>query len=548
MSESIRRMSEHGSPLEREAWPKLSDTFKALMEEHGRERHLEKDEVLFEAGEELTFFPYLKKGNLDIVDRALDNKTLVRIEEGNFIGELGMLMGQKAILAGVACESCSVIEIPLTELRLLLATVPEIGDVIVSAFTARRRILAERGERGEGGLVIIGSSDNKRSLAILEFISRSLLPYRWIEKSDIEAISKISETSEIPGAAAALVVGKSLVPCETPRELAEALGFDLAVRTDQIVDLLVIGAGPGGLAASIYAASEGLSVLAIEDTAIGGQAGTSSRIENYLGFPQGISGKDLAHKAEIQAIKFGAKITVPRRATRLQKKGDHYEITLDNEQAVKGRAVVLANGVQYRRLPLDRLEELEGNGIYYAATDLEARYCADRTVAIIGGGNSAGQAAMFLSRYAKKTYVIIRGQSLAESMSSYLSNRIHQDANIELMTNSEVSDLHGDTKLAGVTITDQKTGIAKQLATQALFIMIGARPNTKWLDEQLALDQHGFILTGKDVNAETSDFETSLSGIFAVGDIRSGSVKRVASAVGEGSVVVSAVHQYLSGT
>ncbi|MEM8893916.1 MAG: FAD-dependent oxidoreductase [Bacteroidota bacterium] len=542
MEESYIRTSLPRNELEREAWPKLTPSFISLLEEYGAERQLKQGEILFEVGQDGYDLTYIKSGTIDIVDRTVD-KVVVNIQEGSFGGELGMLMGQKTFLAGQAQTDCDVIVVPQATVRQLIATVPEAGDVIVGAYAARRRLLIEW---GAGGLLIVGKSRN-RANSLLEFASRSRIPYRWIEQSDNDEFKEIKEKYDFPEADTIVIVGNADILIDpTPQQVAAGLGMDLVADTEMLFDLIVVGAGPAGLAASIYAASEGLRVLAIEDTAIGGQAGTSSRIENYLGFPGGISGAALAYRAEVQAIKFGARITVPRRATQLHQKKDWFEVKLDDNRSIKGRSVLLANGVQYRRLPLENLKRLEGNGIYYAATDLESRYCLNTNVVIIGGGNSAGQAAMFLSRYANCTYVVVRGNGLAETMSSYLSERILNDSKIELITNSEVCALHGEDSLSGITISNRVTNEKRHLDTSALFIMIGAQPNTDWLEGQIAMDDNCFVLTGNQKVGADSDFETSVPGVFAVGDIRSGSVKRVASAVGEGSVVVSAIHKYLN--
>ncbi|MCG8456601.1 MAG: FAD-dependent oxidoreductase, partial [Holophagales bacterium] len=320
-------------------------------------------------------------------------------------------------------------------------------------------------------------------------------------------------------------------------------GMDLQVEKGELYDLAVVGAGPAGLAAAVYGASEGLCTLVVEDTAIGGQAGTASRIENYLGFSTGISGSELAYQGEIQAVKFGARITVPRRAVALRRIDEGFELTLDDGSRARTRSVVIAAGVQYRRLPLERLEALEGAGVYYAATHLEARLCAGSDAVIVGGGNSAGQAAMFLSRHARCTHIMVRGEGLAATMSSYLSERIHGDPHIRLWTRTEVAALHGEEQLEAVTLRDRDSGETSRVEASALFVMIGAAPNTGWLQGTLELDEHGFVTTGQG----GEPYGTSLAGVYAVGDIRSGSVKRVASAVGEGSVVVSAIHRYLRG-
>ncbi|MEL6681007.1 MAG: FAD-dependent oxidoreductase, partial [Pseudomonadota bacterium] len=324
--------------------------------------------------------------------------------------------------------------------------------------------------------------------------------------------------------------------------IAYALGMALDVADGVQVDLTVIGAGPGGLAAAVYGASEGLKTVVIENTAIGGQAGTSSRIENYMGFPTGISGADLAYRGQIQAIKFGARFAAPRTARRLELTEDGYRIQLCNGNDICTKTIVIAAGVQYRKLPLARLEDFEGAGIYYAATDLEARFCANTEVVIVGGGNSAGQAAMFLCRYAKHVHVVVRRDGLGETMSSYLTQRLENDPTITIHTHSEVTQLDGDSVLSDVTLTNNLTGQTTVIPSRALFIMIGAAPFTDWLGGRVDLDEKGFVRTGPDVGGR-SPFETSCPGIYAIGDVRSGSVKRVASAVGEGSVVVSYVHK-----
>lgn len=538
-----RRTSSPKSELERTAWPALDPELIELLQRHGQSRTLGRGDILFEVGQDSYDFVYIEQGRVDILDRAND-RTVICVEGGDFIGELGMLMGQKTFLAGVAAEDSRVIVVPQPVIRDLLATVPEIADIVVTAFAARRRLLMEW---GEGGLVIVGEEGNRNALRLREFANRNQIPHRWVDRADSAAVAELAENCEVPASGTAVLTGRSEVLADpTPRELAAAFGLDLVADTDELFDVLVVGAGPAGLAASVYAASEGLSVLAIEDTAIGGQAGTSSRIENYLGFPRGLSGAELAYRAEVQAVKFGARITVPRRATTLRSDGDLFEIGLDDERRVRGRSVILASGVQYRRLPLEHLEAFEGRGVYYAATELEARFCRETEAVIIGGGNSAGQAAMYLSRHASCTHIVVRGDGLSATMSAYLSERIEQDDRIRLWTHSEVCRLHGSDSLERVTICGRDGGSEHDIDTRALFIMIGAAPNTEWLSDRVALDDKGFILTGSDAGGDGDSYATSRPGVFAVGDIRSGSVKRVASAVGEGSVVVAAVHRFLA--
>lgn len=536
------RTSKPTTQLEKEAWPIIPFSFLSLMETYGTVRKIVADEVLFEIGQISYDLAYVVKGAINIVDRNID-KVILQIEEGNFMGEIGMLMGQKTFFAAVAKTDSTLLIVSLEKVRMLMASDPDFGDLLVGAFAARRKLLMDW---GEGGLVIVGNVDEKNTKRLLEFATRSQIPHRFVDWKNKKAVAELMLTCELPDAESAAVVGKSEVYCNpTPQILANALGLDLVADTDKLFDVIIVGAGPAGLAASIYGASEGLSVLVIEDTAIGGQAGTSSKIENYFGFPKGISGSDLAYRGEIQAIKFGARLTVPRRAKNLYPKQNHFEIELDDDRCLRSRSVVLANGIQYRRLSLDKIEEFEGNGIYYAATDLEARYCYNTNVVIIGGGNSAGQAAMHLSKYANCTYLVVRGSTLSTTMSSYLSKRLVENDAVKIITETEISRLLGEKSLETVFLKTKGKKEEIKIETKALFIMIGAQPNTEWLHKDILLDGNGFIITGQQTGMQRENFETTVSGVYAVGDIRSDSVKRVASAVGEGSVVVSSIHKHL---
>jgi thioredoxin reductase (NADPH) len=345
-----------------------------------------------------------------------------------------------------------------------------------------------------------------------------------------------------------VIFGRGVVVADpTPDKVARLLGLNLDFKDDEAFDVLIVGGGPAGVAAGVYAGAEGLSGLVVEDTAIGGQAGTSSRIENYMGFPTGISGADLVWRGEVQAMKFGTRFAMPRRVALLERREDEsFCATFDNGHRVRAKAVVVATGVQYRRLPIERLEEFEGAGVYYAATEIEARYCKGTDAVIIGGGNSAGQAAMFLSRSVRCVRVLVRGTSLAASMSSYLSSRLQADPAIEIEFGAEVTALHGSEHLEAVTVRNAATGASRVVDARALFIMVGASPNTEWLSGLVDLDDKGFVRTGSNVGARESTFATSQPGIFAVGDVRAGSVKRVASSVGEGSVVISKVWEFVN--
>ena len=533
--------------LERAAWPTLPDAVVEVLRAAGEERRVETGEVLFEVGQPGYDLVYVEEGSVDIVERE-SGSVVTTITAPNFAGELGMLMGRGTFLACEAAEPSRVIVVPQAKVLDLVATVPEVADAIVTAFAARRRLLIEW---QQGGLTIVGREGDARTVALLEFASRNRIPHRFVDRSDEAAVAEIAAACALPASGTAVITGRNEVLADPDkRALAEALGMRLAVDAAATYDLTVVGAGPGGLAAAVYGASEGLSTLVVEDTAIGGQAGTSSRIENYLGFSTGVSGAELAYQGEIQAVKFGARLAVPRRAVALsdgtcaEGLGEPcLELELDGGVRVRTRTVVLANGVQYRKLPLERLEDFEGAGIYYAATELEARFCRGTDAVIVGGGNSAGQAAMFLSRHARRTHIVVRGEGLAETMSSYLTERIAADPRIELVTCCEVAALHGGERLDAVTLRNRENGTERRIETRALFIMIGAAPYTDWLQGVIELDAKGFVVTGHGGDP----FATSKPGVFAVGDIRSGSVKRVASAVGEGSVAVSSVHGFLAG-
>ncbi|CAM3913141.1 FAD-dependent oxidoreductase [Deinococcus frigens] len=540
INQSKIRSANVRNELERAAWPVLTGAQVAALCAYGQARNVAEGEVFFDVGQPNYDLIYLKSGALDIVDRG-DDRVVVRIQAPNFSGELGLLMGQGTFQAGVAAERSQVVVVSQAAVRELVATEPELGSLIVSALVARRRLLIEW---GEGGLTLIGPEDDPHALTLRSFATRNRLPHRFIDLADQEAATAAAGSLSLPETGTLAITGRSAALVNpTPQQLAQALGLDLPLGGDTFFDVLVVGAGPAGLAAAVYAASEGLSTLVVEDTAIGGQAGTSSWIENYLGFSTGVSGAELAFQGQIQAIKFGAKFTAPRRATRLERRADGaFDVTLDDGRMTAARTVILANGVQYRRLPLERLPDFEGAGVYYAATELEARRCRETDAVIVGGGNSAGQAAMYLSRTARHTHLLVRGAGLAATMSNYLSERIERHPAITLHPYSEIVALHGDAALEAVTVRDVRGKTETRLDTRALFIMIGAAPNTDWLRGQVALDDKGFIVNGDG----GVPFATSLPGVYAVGDIRAGSVKRVASAVGEGSVVISAVHAYLA--
>ncbi|MEM8577271.1 MAG: FAD-dependent oxidoreductase, partial [Pseudomonadota bacterium] len=458
---------------------------------------------------------------------------------GQFFGELSFMTGAASFMSSRATMPCRVLTVPREQMLQLMADTPEMSDIILTVFAARRRRIVES---NQGGLTLIGMDASRDIRRIASFAARNRIPFRTLDDDEGQ---EVAEVCKIDTARPQVIIGKhQVIDPPTPRAVAEALGLAVALQKEEVFDVAIVGGGPAG----VYAGAEGLCAVVLEDLAIGGQAGTSSRIENYMGFPTGISGGDLVGRGEVQAIKFGTRFAVPTRATELQQCRENlFHISVDSGETVSARALIVATGVQYRRLPLAGLEDLEGAGVYYAATDVEARWCRETEVVVIGGGNSAGQAAMFLSRYAKHVNVLVRGPELAASMSDYLLTRLQNDPSITIHTRTEVTELHGDGALEAVTIRDNAAGESWRLNTTALFIMVGAAPNTGWLSGLCGLDDKGYVRTGVEAGGR-STFETSCHGLFAVGDVRATSVKRVASAVGEGSVVMSAVWAHIAET
>jgi thioredoxin reductase (NADPH) len=496
-------------------------------------------------GEPLDRFVYVEEGEIELVNPYTDERHLPStIGPTQFMSEISLLNGGAWSMAMRAVRDTRVIEVPREAVLTLMSQIPEMSDIIITVLSARRR---RQLEERISSLRLIGEDDDRNVRRIAEFASRNHIPYISLPLGSPEAES-IAVRCSIAPAIPAVIFGRNMLVTEpTPDKVARLLGLNLDFGDDEVFDVLIVGGGPAGVAAAVYAGAEGLRALVVEDVAIGGQAGTSSRIENYMGFPTGISGADLVWRGEVQAMKFGTRFAMPRRVAALQKLEDgSLCATFDNGQRVRAKAVVAATGVQYRRLPLDRLTDFEGAGIYYAATEIEARYTKGTEAVIIGGGNSAGQAAMFLSRSARCVRVLVRGASLAASMSSYLSSRLAADPGITVEYGSEVSALHGAERLDALTIRNVKTGASRTVETRALFVMVGAAPNTEWLSGLVKLDDKGFVITGSGEGSATSPFATSQPGIFAVGDVRAGSVKRVASSVGEGSVVISKVWEFVN--
>jgi thioredoxin reductase (NADPH) len=536
------------------AFPRLDDDQVAQLRKLGRLRTVESGEVLFAPGQVGSDFFVIESGVVAIVQGlGQEDRVMAVYGRHGFTGELGLLWGQRLYLSGVVRDAGQVIQVPVERLREIVAEDKTLSDVILGAFMARRSILIDAG----AGIKLIGSRFSPDSRRLREFLARNRMPHQWIDlEEDREAEALLSSLAVEPDETPVVVAsGGEVLRNPSNAELGRAIGLGSTGSPPALCDVVVVGAGPAGLAAALYAASEGLDVQGVEAVASGGQAGTSARIENYLGFPAGISGSELTQRAGVQAAKFGARLNVPAAAVALKSAPGRHEIKLSNGEVATGRTVVIASGAQYRRLDVERLDEFEGGGVYYAATQAEAQLCAGDPVVIVGGANSAGQAAIFLSAGASHCRLLIRGDDLGKSMSRYLVDQIERNDSIEVCRNSQVVELGGERELESVTVADTRSGERTRLPARALFVFIGASPHTEWLEGQLAADDAGFLLTGGDLQGEDlAEFdgerplflETSRPGIFAVGDVHSGSIKRVASAVGEGSTAVRLIHQRLA--
>lgn len=533
-------MESFGDDLETMRRVPLADGHVEELRRLGRERSYAAGEAVAALGDRLDRFIYLLDGEIEAVDaytgERLFDETLGPTQ---FVGEIGFLSGEAMTIPMRASMPTRTLEVPRPDMLDLMARVPELSDHVLTVFAARRRSLFES---RSSAIRVIGADRDPAIQACEQFLARNRIPFDSfdLDGHDEDSVAACTLTNHTPG----VIIGKDhRLADPSPRVLARELGLDFEVDGDTLYDLVIVGTGPAGVAAAVYAGSEGLCALAIEDTAIGGQAGTSSRIENYLGFPTGISGTDLVFRGQVQAMKFGTRFAMPRRVEGLTRKADGtYCVALDGGDEVCALAVLVATGVRYRRLPLARLESFEGAGVFYAATDMESRFCRYTEAVVIGGGNSAGQAAMYLSRTARHVHVVVRGDSLAASMSDYLSRRLEADPAITIHYGTTVGSLEGGAHLEALTLRTPAGD--RRIDTRALFVMIGAAPNTGWLSGIADTDAAGFVLTGAAAGRE-HPYETSADGVFAVGDVRAGSVKRVASAVGEGSVIVSRIWDYV---
>lgn len=536
------------------AFPRLGTEQRERLRRLGSVQRINPGDVLFREGDDGYDFFVLESGAVAIVQGyEAENRVVAVHGQHRFLGELNLLTGSRPYLTAVVRDAGEAIRVPVATLRKIVAEDEELSNIIVGAYLARRSILIE----AEAGVKVLGSRYSEDTRRLREFLQRNRMPYRWMELEEDEEAEELLRSLGLKPSDTPVVVGGGGAMLRNPSnaELAAALGLGARGAPPALCDLVVVGGGPAGLAAALYGASEGLDTQVIDAIAFGGQAGTSSRIENYLGFPAGISGSELGARAELQAAKFGARLVVPAPAVSFAREDGHYAIRLAGGDVVNGRTVIVASGAQYRKLDVPELERYEGLGVYYAATQAEGLLCAGDPVVIVGGGNSAGQAAMFLSKHAASCRLLIRGGDLGKSMSRYLVDEIERRPQVQVCTHCEVVGLAGDPVLQSLVVRDTRTDERREVAATALFVFIGASPHTEWLGGHIASDEDGFLLTGRDVLAEhlvawgdgqPFFLETSGLGVFAVGDVRSGSVKRVASAVGEGSMAVRLVHQRLA--
>ena len=481
-------------------------------------------------------------GLVEVVDDSTaDHRTVAIFGPGRFLGELNLLTGGRALVTAVVREPGEVLVVPAERLRDVVTEAAELADLILRAYLNRRLLLIQLGV----GTRLIGSRYSSDTHRLRDFLARNRIPHTLIDvEDDPEAEQMLRQLNVAPDETPIVVChGVEVLRNPTNAEVARALGLRGPAGSNDVADLLIVGGGPAGLAAAVYGSSEGLETVLLEAVATGGQAATSSRIENYLGFPAGIAGAELAERAEIQALRFGTRIVLPAEAGAIALDPEETSVRFGDDERIAARTVLIATGAQYRKLPVPRLDELEGVGVFYAATPLELPLCLDRPVVVVGGGNSAGQAALYLAQSAARVWLVVRADRLGQDMSRYLVDRIERAERVEVLLHTEVKELVGEQAVEAAVVEDLNSGVRQTLETSSVFVFIGADPCTEWLGDALAVDRHGFLLTGR--NAPL--LETSRTGIFAAGDVRSGSVKRVASAVGEGAMAVQFVHRHLAG-
>lgn len=545
-----------------QSFPQLTSAQIDRIRPEGKLREVKTGEILFEPGDTNVPFFVLLSGALVILQptpRGESEIVIVGHAPGEFTGEISMISGQKCLVRGRVTDPGEFLEISPAALHAIVARDAELSEIFMRAFILRRLALITR---GQGNVILMGSQHSANTLRLREFLSRNAHPYTFVDldtdKDSQELLDRFHvQMSDIP---VVICNGRDVLRSPSTQTLADCLGLNASVDTAKIRDVVIVGAGPSGLAAAVYAASEGLDSLVIEAEAPGGQAGSSSKIENYLGFPTGVSGQELASRAITQAQKFGAKMMIGHSVVRLDCSRSPYQVFLNSGEGIATRAIIISTGAQYNKPPIANLKKFEGLGVYYGATYIESQLCGDEELVVVGGGNSAGQAAVYLSQTARKVLMLVRSATLSSTMSRYLIQRISENPKIVMHYKTEIVGLEGDQHLESVTWRDNATGETSTHKIRHLFIMAGASPRTEWLERCLALDKNGFILTGRDLDHLNGSspmsswkldrkpfmLETSLPAVFAVGDVRSGNVKRVASAVGEGSIAVHLVHRALA--
>jgi thioredoxin reductase (NADPH) len=543
--------------VQAEAFPRLTAEQIRRIRPLSTVRQVNVGDILFEPGDSDVPFFVLLSGSMEIVQPDHHGeRTIVTHEAGGFTGEMTTLSGRLALVRGRVTQAGEFLQMSNHDLRTLVARDAELSEIFMRAFILRRVALIDR---GLGNVILLGSRHSAQTLRLREFLTRNGHPHTYVDLDTDTGYQDLLDHFQVTPEEVPVVICNNRTVLRRPsiQELARCLGLNAHITAAEVRDLVIVGAGPSGLAAAVYGASEGLDVLVIEAESPGGQAGSSSRIENYLGFPMGISGQELAGRASAQAQKFGAKMLVANNVKRLNCERRPYELSVDCGQVIRARTVVIASGAQYNKPEIDNLKKFEGQGIYYGATYIEAQVCGKEDAIVVGGGNSAGQAAVYLSQTSGKVHMLVRSSQLSDTMSRYLIQRIEENPAIEMHYCTEIVGLDGDTQLERVTWQDNRTGEISTHDIRHVFIMAGASPRTEWLEGCVALDNKGFILTGRDLDPVIQNYrwplqrvplmlETSLPGVFAVGDVRAGNVKRVASAVGEGSISIYLVHRVLA--
>ena len=535
------------------AFPRLTHDQVATLASFATPRDVREGDLLFEAGGSSNAFFVVVAGAVEIIDRSGDEpRTLVTHEPGEFTGDVDLLTRRRPLVTAVARGNTKVLEIAPADIRRIIAERPAVGEVVLRAFIARRELLLDSGFQG---VRVIGSVRSREAYHLREFLSRNQVPVTWIDTDDDPGVGELLAhfglgENDLPAVACN---GRPLMRNPSIRDVAEAVGLKPALGTD-VYDFVIIGAGPAGLAAAVYGASEGLRTLILDRASPGGQAGASMKIENYLGFPTGITGAQLTARATLQAQKFDARFSIPSPVATLERDGANFIVHIDEQERATARCVLIATGADYRRLDVPGRERFEGLGVYYEATPTELGECRDVEVVLVGGGNSAGQAAVFLSEHLPHVLLIVRGDDLRADMSSYLAERIEGCDNVEVLAHTEIREMQGGDRLERIVVANIQTGATRTIETPALFTFIGAVPRTEWLPRGIETDRDGYIRTGRSAASSPNWdrkrppflLETGWAGVFAAGDVRLGSVKRVASAVGEGSMAVKFVHEYLA--